>query len=238
VAAIAVAAVMGLAVAASAAAASSAAASAVDPFVEDKAGVVVDWRRGTITATAGAAADPRMPSAEVARPRAERRAQAIARARLTDMLRHLPLGGGRHLDPGAITRALGHARAATLEYESNGGAIVRMELSFGDWADTPAAPRSPAQDSSSSSSSSPPEASPVALWLPEGRLAAAPVVVVGGQEIQLPSATFTTASGLPSGVRPVTVRADAQGRLLVDHGTSAGELVGRRAMIYVQKLVR
>ncbi|MES1204939.1 MAG: hypothetical protein ABUS79_03290, partial [Pseudomonadota bacterium] len=69
-----------------------------DSFVEEKAGATIDWRRGVVAATGGAAPDHRMPSAEVARPGAERRAQAAARARLAEVLRALPLGVGRRLD--------------------------------------------------------------------------------------------------------------------------------------------
>ncbi|MBC8133828.1 MAG: hypothetical protein H7X95_12660, partial [Deltaproteobacteria bacterium] len=74
-------------VAVTTAAVAVAAAAATDPLVEEKAGVVVDWRRGTIEVTGGAAADHRMPSAEVARPGAERRARTAARARLSEALR-------------------------------------------------------------------------------------------------------------------------------------------------------
>ena len=76
-----------------------------------------------------------MPSADAARPGAERRARAAARARLAEVLRTLPLGGGRHLDEAGITRAVEHARAVSVDYQSNGGALVRMEVRFGAWTD-------------------------------------------------------------------------------------------------------
>ena len=203
-----------------------------DPFVDDEDGVIVDWRRGTISATVGQAADLRMPSAEVARPRAERRAQAVARARLAKALRGLTLGRDRRLDEPAVNRALALARSTTLERESNGGAIVRLEVWFGDWVSAPAAQ---ADRPAPADESSPP---PLALWLPEGRLVAAPVVVVAGLEISLDRATYASAAGLPSGARPLPVQADTRGRLLVKGAVSPGDLEGRRATIYIQKILR
>src|ERR1700733_4627179 len=51
-------------------------------LVETHEGVTVDWRAGTLSAAGGAAADLRMPSVDLARPGAERRARAAATAKL------------------------------------------------------------------------------------------------------------------------------------------------------------
>jgi hypothetical protein len=213
--------------------ASLAATPVSDPFVQEKSGVVIDWRAGTVAVTAGAAADLRMPSADIARPGAERRARAAARVRIAEALRALPLGGGRRLDEAAVARAVARARTTSTEYQSNGGVVVRMEVAFGDWAAvTPPAPLPPGTDAV------PTEAAPVALWLAEGRFAAAPLVVVGGREITLGSAKYTTASALPTGVRPLTVHVDKIGRLVVEGNGNQRELAGRPAVIYLQKNLR
>lgn len=220
--------------------AASATARSTDVFVDERSGATVDWRRGAIVATGGAAPDHRMPSADVARPGAERRAQAAARARIAEVLRALPLGGSRRLDAAAVARAVRRARSTSVEYQSNGGALVRMEISFGDWAEPPPSGRAPDAGASASASASAvsADAAPVPLWLPEGRLAAAPLVLVGGKEISLGGVRYAPAAGLPAGVQPVQVRADKQGRLLVDEGGRRQELAGRPAVIYVQKILR
>src|SRR5436190_13773130 len=77
---------LGVAVAVAALLAASLAAAAADaddasPLHDRRAGgVEIDWAEGTLTATGGAAADLRMPSADVARPGAVRRARAAALA--------------------------------------------------------------------------------------------------------------------------------------------------------------
>jgi type IV secretory pathway TrbD component len=210
--------------------------AAADPFVVDNGGVTVDWRRGAIAATAGAAADHRMPSADVARIGAERRAQAAARAHIADVLRKLPLGGGRHLDDAAVTRAVGRARSTSVDYQSNGGAFVRLEMSFGDWVDAPRA-TAPA-DGGVGAGSDAKDAAPISLLLSEGHLAAAPEVVVAGKTAVLGSARYTPAAALPIGTKPLQVHADKRGRLLLDDGANAQSLAGRPAVIYVQKLLR
>src|SRR5262245_45517312 len=53
-----------------------------DALKQTLAGAAVDWEAGTIAATAGAAADLRMPSVDLSRPGAQRRAQAAAVAKL------------------------------------------------------------------------------------------------------------------------------------------------------------
>ena len=103
--------------------------AAGDPFVQDLKGVTVDWRRGKLTAHGAAAGDWRTPSAEIARAGAERRARSAGRARLMEALRALPLGGGRHLEAAAVERAVGRARTAGVEYQSNGGVDLKLEIS-------------------------------------------------------------------------------------------------------------
>src|SRR5579863_4712594 len=90
-------------------------------LVDTHEGVTVDWRAGTLSASGGAAADLRMPSVDLARPGAERRARAAATAKLRTALGSLPVGAGHKLDPDRIDRALNRARTADVQYQSNGG---------------------------------------------------------------------------------------------------------------------
>ncbi len=105
---------------------------------ETRGSVTIDWGEGTVTARAGAAGDVRMPSADLARPGAERRARAAALGQLKDALATLPLGGGRTLPADAVDRALGRAETLDVQYQTNGGAVVRMRAHFGDWLPAPA----------------------------------------------------------------------------------------------------
>jgi hypothetical protein len=107
------------------------------PLVERRDDVEIDWAAGTLTARGGAAADLRMPSADVARAGAVRRAEAVARARLGHVLAALPLGGDRKLAAEAAERALAHARTTATDYQSNGGALVRVTVRFVDWIEPP-----------------------------------------------------------------------------------------------------
>src|SRR5262245_46137586 len=76
-----------------AAAVASAGAAPGSALRETRKGVEIDWSEGTLTASGGAAADLRMPSAELARPGAVRRARSVALAKLRAALAELPLGG-------------------------------------------------------------------------------------------------------------------------------------------------
>jgi hypothetical protein len=204
-----------------------------DPFVQEAKGVVVDWRQGTLTARGVAAADWRTPSAEVARLGAERRARSEGRSRLGEALRALPLGGGRHLAPAEIARAVERARADRVDYQSNGGVALRLQVAFGDWDEAaPAAHTSP--DASPPSA----EAEPLPLLLAEGALCAAPVLVIGQQEIPLGRVSYAPTGELGAGVHPLAIHADKKGRLVADDGLKAEALTRRRVVIYVQKLTR
>jgi hypothetical protein len=182
-------------------------------------GVTIDWRAGTLSATGGAAADLRMPSVDLARPGAERRARASATAKLRTALGALPTGSGHPLDPDQIDRALGRARATDVQYQSNGGAVVRMEVGFADWLENPAA-------------------AVTTLAVHEAHLGAAPRAVVGGQEISLGAATYRLGAA-PAGAHAHAARLDRSGRLVVEGGADlAGKLAHGPALIYVQKVLR
>jgi hypothetical protein len=184
---------------------------------ETRGGVAIDWQAGTLAATGGAAADLRMPSVDLARPGAERRAHDAALGKLRIALASLPLGGGRTLGGAAIDRALGRARTIDTQYQSNGGAVTRLEVRFVDWLE-------------------PKEPPVVTLTAPAMRLGAAPAATVGGREIVVGAATFHLGTS-PAGTSAVAAKVDRAGRLIVaGDGDLAARLAGGVALIYVQKV--
>jgi hypothetical protein len=192
-------------------------------LVDRRDGVEIDWAVGTLTATAGAAADLHMPSADVARAGSARRAEAAARERLGRALASLPLGGDRKLAAGAAERALSHARTIT-DYQSNGGAIVRVIVRFVDWLDPP-----------------PAEGAPVAVTLavPAMHLGASPLAKIGDAERPLGAAVYRL--GVPPGTaKAVPAKLDHAGRLVIEakHAPAAEKLAAGAALIYVGKVLR
>ena len=190
------------------------------PLKETRAGVDIDWEAGTIAASGGAAADLRMPSVDLSRPGAQRRAQAAAVTKLRSALASLPLGAGSKLTAPEIDRAAGRARAVDVQYQSNGGAIVRVEIRFGDWLETP----NPA----------------VALELdvPTSHLAAAPTARIGKRDVRVGAAVYRMSEGKGDKKRP-DARVDKDGRLvLAGDGQLADKLARGLVMIYVGKLQR
>ena len=81
-------------------------ARADDKLVRPLGDSEIDWGAGTISAKGGAAADLRMPTAEIARPGAERRARAAALAKLKASLLTLPLRPGGKLSAAELEAAL------------------------------------------------------------------------------------------------------------------------------------
>ena len=206
-------------------------------------GVTVDWSAGTLTTQAGAAPDLRMPSAEVARPGAVRRARAAALARLKQALGALPLGGDRRLPPDAIDRASARARTAGVEYQSNGGAVVSLVVHFTDWLDTPGRLPQSAPDGGSDPDGGTSEASAgspavdVTISAAAARLGAAPIVKGGKQEVALGAATYRIGTP-PASARAVAAKVDRAGRLVLDSASIAQKLAGGVAVIYVQKITK
>jgi hypothetical protein len=218
----------------------AATAAAGDPFVQQDPGrgVTIDWRHGKLVARAAAAGDWRMPSAEMARAGAERRARNAGRTRMDEALRALPLGGGRHLEAPAVARAIDHARTVGLEYQSNGGVELKLEVSFGDWREAEAPAHADAGTPATAAASDGTAPAPLALRLTEGSLGAAPILVVRGRELPLARVRYALASEVPPDAHPVKARADKQGRLVVEGIADAPDLARRDAIIYVQKVVR
>jgi hypothetical protein len=193
--------------------------AAGDPLRESRGGVSIDWQSGTLSAAGGAAADLRMPSVDLARPGAERRARGAALAKLQTALGTLPLGGGRNLAASDLDRALGRARTIDTQYQSNGGVVTRLEVRFVDWL---------------------PESQPptVTLTAPGMRLAAAPSASVGGREIVVGAATFRLGAA-PPGTNAPAARPDRAGRLVLDGDAGlAAKLARGMAVIYVDKVLK
>ena len=187
---------------------------------ETRGGAEVDWEAGTIGASAGAAADLRMPSVDLARPGAQRRAQAGAVAKLRAALQGLPLGSGNKLTAPEIDRALGRARAVDVQYQSNGGAIVRMELRFGDWLETPTTPDG------------------FAVAVPAIRLGAAPTARIGKRDVRVGAAVYRitdarTVKNVADG------KVDKDGRIVLAGDAQLPDRLARgQVIIYVPKLQR
>ena len=193
-------------------------------LVERREGVDVDWAAGTLTASGGAAADLRMPSADVARAGSVRRAEAVARERLGRALVELPLGGDRKLAAAAAARALARARTTGTDLQSNGGALVRVTVRFGDWLERPS-----------------PDAEPVALTLVVAamHLGASPLTKVGDAERALGAAVYRLGAP-PAGARALPAKLDRAGRLVLDakRAPPADKLAESTALIYVGKVLK
>ena len=190
----------------------TAAAQAAEPaaFKRMVAGAEVDWSAGVITAQAGSAADIRMPGPNAARPGAERRARATAEEKLSAALRELGLETSNKDKPG-----LSHATVSKIEYQSNGGVVLWLSLPFSDVVPGKAAAR--------------------ALKVPSMPLAFAPVLVAGGKEVRVASATYRPAAGGPKDV--LSVRRDEKGRLVLPAASAdlIDSFAGSAVVIYLEK---
>ena len=196
------------------------AAHAADALKQTLAGAAVDWEVGTISATGGAAADLRMPSVDLSRPGAQRRARAAAVAKLRAALVTLPLGSGNKLTGPEIDRALARARDVDVQYQSNGGAIVRVELRFGDWLEKPAGPDG------------------FAVAVSAIRLGAAPTARVGKRDVRVGAAVYRvteakTVKNVADG------KVDTDGRIVLSGDAELPDRLARgQVIIYVAKLQR
>ena len=184
------------------------------------AGAEVDWSAGTVTASAGAAADMRMPSPASARPGAERRARAAAIEKLRAALRALPVRGKQRLEDKTVEAALGRASTTHIEYQSNGGVVLWGQVRFEEVGDVLRTP----------------VAIPVVLAVAAMPLELAPLLVSGGKEIVAPSARYHQG---PPPAGAISVRRDDKGRLLLPKGSEAtlDQLAGGPVVIYLQKVL-
>ena len=208
-----------------------------DSLVETRAEGTVDWRMGVLTTEAGAAADLRMPSAAIARAGSERHARAAARTRMVALLQGLSAGPDRRLEPAAIDRAVSRATVTDVDYQSNGGVVLRMRCNFGDWAVAPAtAMPSATQAGPVPASVAPAPARELSILLPEARLQATPTVLVAGRPLAVRAARYRPAVSLPAGMPTVAAHADRAGRIVLDGRLPTGELGEPAMVIYFQHL--
>jgi hypothetical protein len=193
---------------------------AADALKQTLAGATVDWEAGTISASGGAAADLRMPSVDLSRPGAQRRAHAAAVAKLRAALTTLPLGSGNKLTAAEIDRAVGRARDVDVQYQSNGGAIVHVEIRFGDWLETPSAPDG------------------FAVAVASMHLSAAPTARVGKRDVRVGAAVYRVAEG-KAAKNVADGRVDKDGRLVLAGDAQLPDRLARgQVIIYVGKLQR
>jgi hypothetical protein len=191
-------------------------------LVRPLAGAEVDWSAGTVTASAGAAADMRMPSPEAARPGAERRARAAAMEKLRAALRALPVRGSERLGEKQVEAALSHASTTRIEYQSNGGVVLWIAVRFEDLAtDSPATTKARGS---------------VALAVTAMPLELAPVIVAGGREIVVRPVHYRLGSPPADAIN---VRHDTKGRLVLPASAEPAldRLAGGPVVIYLQKVL-
>jgi hypothetical protein len=202
---------------------------------ETRGEATIDWGQGTVTASAGAAADFHLPSADVARPGAVRRARAAALTKLRGALAELPLGADRQLSAAAIERALLRARTIDIDYQSNGGALVKLSVDFSAWIEggprgkNPDAGPSPAEDSAG--------AVPV-LAVSSMRLAGSPLIKVAGKEVAAGAARYRLGTP-PATLGALRAKVERGGKLSIEGDSQlADRLAAAVVLIYVQKVVR
>jgi hypothetical protein len=207
-------------------------ASADDKLVHASGAVEIDWGAGTISARGGSAPDLRLPTAEMARPGAERRARGRAQTSLRDALDDMPLGPHDKLSSADIDAALARAHQESIEYQSNGGVLLRLGLSFAELAPTKETPAKPAPV---------PQAK-----VPEHALSVAtmpfelaPRLRAGEREQSVAWAVYRMGAP-PADVKAIAVRRDGAGRLVLPKGEGKAfqKLAGAPVVIYVQKTFR
>jgi hypothetical protein len=214
-------------------------------LVRPLAGAEVDWSAGTVTASAGAAADMRMPSPDAARPGAERRARAAAIEKLRAALRALPVRGSERLGDKQVDAALSHADTTRIEYQSNGGVVlwvaVRLEelvknasaTPFGGFG-TDSPPLLPPRASHAPVAAT--TTGPVVLAVGAMSLELTPLLAVGGQEIVARHVRYQQG---PPPAHAISVRRDDKGRLVLSKGSepTLDLLASGPVVIYLQKVL-
>ena len=178
----------------------------------------VDWTAGTVTVSAGAAADMRMPGPQTARPGAERRARAAATEKLRAALRQLPLRKGQKASDKEIETALTHATTSRIEYQSNGGVVLWLRVGFADLGD-----------------GKPPATSPVVLATKSMDLQARPFALVDGKDVALSHVGYRQGAAPAEATQ---VKVDGQGRIVLDKANqlTAEQLAAGPVVIYVQRV--
>ena len=195
-------------------------------LVRPLAGAEVDWSAGTVTASAGAAADMRMPSPDAARPGAERRARAAAIEKLRAALRALPVRGHDRLGEKQVDAALGHAIATRVEYQSNGGVVLWVGVRFEELVGS----------ATTTSTTTTTATGSVVLAVGAMPLELAPLLAGGEREIVVRGVRYRQG---PHPAGAIGVRRDDKGRLVLPKGAEAtlDGLVGGPVVIYLEKVL-
>jgi hypothetical protein len=209
-------------------------AAADEKLVRTLGGSEIDWSAGLITARGGAAADFHLPTAELARPGAERRAQAQARARLRATLDDLPTGG-RKLSEAQKEAAVARAHREAVDYQSNGGVLLTLGLGFGDVVP----PKEPSRVVTTADAGAPEPARKAperALSVASMPFELAPRLAVGERDAPVAWAIYRLGPP-PAGVDAIAVHRDRAGRLVLPKGEAKAlqKLAGAPVVIYVQK---
>ena len=212
-------------------------------LVRPLAGAEVDWSSGTVVASAGAAADMRMPSPDAARPGAERRARAAAIEKLRAALRMLPVRGNERLSETQVATALGRANTTRVEYQSNGGVVlwigVRFEELVGSATTTPfggfgtdSPPLQPPRTSRAPVATT--TTGSVVLAVGAMPLELAPLLAGGERESVVRGVRYRQG---PHPAGAIGVRRDDKGRLVLPKGSEAtlDRLADGPVVIYLQK---
>ena len=188
----------------------------------------MDWSAGTVTASAGAAADMRMPSPDAARPGAERRARAAAIEKLRAALLALPVRGNERLGEKQVEAALGHASTTRVEYQSNGGVVLWVGVRFEDLTGS--------ASTTTTTTSTTTTTVPAVLAVEAMPLQLAPSLRVDGKEIVVGRIRYRQG---PPPAGAITVRRDDKGRLVLPKGSEAilDHLASAPVVIYLQKVL-
>jgi hypothetical protein len=193
----------------------------------------VDWSRGLVRARAGAAADLRMPGPDSARADAQRRARNRGLALLRTALADLPLGPGRKPSKTAIEAALTRVKTPTVDYQSNGGVLLEVQVGFGD-LDAPAAKPAPRGEKPPAEPAEPAEPG-LTIAVPSMPLEAMPTLLLRKQD--LPVTAVYRVGDPPRGVTAVRARRDKAGRLLLPAAT-ASPRPRTPVLIYVRTIAK
>jgi hypothetical protein len=218
-------------------------------LVRQLAGVEVDWSAGTVTASAGAAADMRMPSPDAARPGAERRARAAAVEKLRAALPVLCVRGSERLGVKQVDAALARASTIRIEYQSNGGVVLWVQVRFEDLVENasttpfggfgtdspphlpPRASRAPVAATTTATTTE-----PFSLAVAAMPLELAPSVLADGKEIVAERVRYHQG---PPPADAISVRRDDKGRLVLPKGSqpTLDRLARGSVVIYLQKVL-
>jgi hypothetical protein len=194
----------------------------------------------------------RMPSPAATRPGAERRARIAAVEKLRAALRALPVRGKQGLEEKTVEAALGRASTTRIEYQSNGGVVLWVQVRFEELlGNAPATPfgsfgtdspphqpprasRAPVAATATATSTS--TATVTVLAVVAMPLELAPFLVSGGKEIVAGHARYHQG---PPPAGAISVRRDHKGRLLLPEGSepTLDQLAGGPLVIYLQRVL-